>query len=375
MIRAAVADIGASVREGKPADAMLARLLRAHPEYGSRDRRLISDSVFAGFRWRGWCEALVEDSGQRIALARALDGLPQHPALTCDPGLVDRARALPVDRLVPAWVREFIEPNYFERLVMSFQVRPPVWLRARIGHEDKVVAALARAGIEARRDPRSQQAIAFEKSTNLDLIRRECGTVFEVQDIASQLVGLLCRPLAGERWLDLCAGSGGKSLHLADLSGDEGEIVATDVRESALKELSRRARAAGAKSIRIAPPNESFERESFDGILIDAPCSGIGTWSRNPDARWRTESRDVLEKAALQLELLERSIAWLKPSGRLVFSVCTLSQPETAGVLSNFLSAHPRLLVRAVECAVPIAPIWPWEGPGDGMFAQVIAKR
>jgi len=197
-----------------------------------------------------------------------------------------------------------------------------------------------------------------------------------VQDISSQAVGRVADPKTGEEWWDCCAGAGGKALHLMDLMKD-GKLLASDNRIPVLKELKKRARKHGIRHIRTQPFNavndEPFTK-TFDGVLVDAPCSGWGTWSRNPDARWRASRRDVVQCATRQLKILN-NVKWcVKPGGTLVYSVCTITRPETEEVVMNFLDHHSNF--KLAPFANPLTgeqtdgqlQIWPWDADCDGMF-------
>jgi 16S rRNA (cytosine967-C5)-methyltransferase len=275
--------------------------------------------------------------------------------------------------LVPMWLKAHVPEEIFLRLVDSFQKRPPVWLRARKGHTEKIRLALERAGVRPAVHPSMPEAISFDGSINLDLVRRETDSAFEVQDLASQRVGLACAPRSGESWWDACAGAGGKSLHLADLMENRGQILATDIREDALKKLEDRARRAKAAIIKTSTRQPLHEL--FDGVLVDAPCSGIGTWSRNPDARWRTSEEMITEKSTVQRNLLETAAARVKPGGKLVYAVCTLTRKETTEITDSFLQQHPEFAPIPQSPNRPTLQIWPWEGPCDGMFISVMAKQ
>src|SRR5262249_55322922 len=148
----------------------------------------------------------------------------------------------------------------------------------------------------------------------------------EIQDLASQAVAMICDPDPGERWWDACAGAGGKALHLAARMQGKGTIVATDRDARALTETTRRARRSPYRNLTTKPWNGRgvpAKRGSFDGVLVDAPCSAIGTWRRNPDARWTTDRQAIARLAKLQTELLQAVAAGVRPGGILVFSVCT----------------------------------------------------
>jgi 16S rRNA (cytosine967-C5)-methyltransferase len=156
-----------------------------------------------------------------------------------------------------------------------------------------------------------------------------------------------------------------------------GEILATDRRKTAIQELKRRVRIARVNciawrqaDIRSAGPAPS----SFDGVLVDAPCSGIGTWSRNPDARWRLPTKEIAHQHKLQSQLMIQAAKAVKPGGTLVYSVCTLTRTETIDVIEAFLAEHPDFHLTPVKHPLTGEPtdgkiwIWPWEGPCDGMF-------
>ena len=214
---------------------------------------------------------------------------------------------------------------------------------------------------------------------------------FEIQDLGSQLVGLACAPQPGETWWDACAGEGGKTLHLADLMANKGVVWASDRHTGRLDTLKRRTARARLFNYRVAPWDGSARlptKTKFDGILVDAPCSGVGTWQRNPHARWTTTPDDVRELAAAQLTLLERVAGSLKPGGRLIYSVCTLTRSETTAVADAFSAAHPELepaplpsLVAALadpasSAANPAhALLWPHALNANGMFIAAWRRK
>jgi 16S rRNA (cytosine967-C5)-methyltransferase len=204
------------------------------------------------------------------------------------------------------------------------------------------------------------------------------GGSFELQDLSSQAVGLACAPDPGQTWWDACAGEGGKLLHLSDLMNNKGLIWATDRAEWRLRKLKRRAARAKAFNYRTAVWEGGSARPTrakFDGVLVDAPCSGTGTWQRNPHARWTLTRKDITELAALQLELLTRVAPALKPGGKLVYSVCSLTRAETTNLVGAFERRVPGLipleLVNPLDPGAAAAPclcLWPQQFGGNGMF-------
>jgi 16S rRNA (cytosine967-C5)-methyltransferase len=199
----------------------------------------------------------------------------------------------------------------------------------------------------------------------------------EIQDLGSQLVLASVGIESGGRWLDACAGAGGKTLQLSRLVGSAGRVDAHDVRSAALDELQARARRAGATNITIA----ASPRDEYDGVLIDAPCSGSGTWRRAPHLKWMTSHEAVEEKAALQRSLLHQFARNVRSGGLLVYATCSLAQTENEAVIAKFLSE-----TTAFE---PVAPaqtfgcvrsehgltILPSIHDTDGFFVSVMKRR
>jgi 16S rRNA (cytosine967-C5)-methyltransferase len=265
---------------------------------------------------------------------------------------------------------------------------PALWLRARPGTGARLAAALGHCS------PAPESADALHYTGTLDLFRSpsfQAGE-FEIQDLASQLVGLAAAPQPGETWWDVCAGEGGKTLHLADLMGNKGLIWASDRSERRLEVLKRRAARAKIYNYRtaawagIVPGTRPAlpTKGKFDGILVDAPCSGIGTWQRNPHARWTVTPRDVEELAATQVALLDAVAGSVKFGGRLIYAVCTLTRRETEEVAAAFLATHsdfrPEPLAEAFtgEPSGPAgsrAVLWPHTIKANGMFIAAWKRR
>ena len=391
--------------EGRPADTLLNRFLRNHRELGSRDRRFLSQAVFSFFRWHGWTVGKLGLSPSEACLVgAALDttelppsfkymqnqfNLPPGIAPIGDQSVADKRDALSewfkdvpgiqplalVD-LFPSDFEDIVDPGAIDRCIASFQQRPPVWIRARAGAES-LLQALEEQQIPGRVHPQVPAALSLEAGMNLSSVLNQHSGQFLVQDISSQCVGLVCAPDRGEDWWDCCAGAGGKALHLMDLMQQEGKVLATDVRNDALKELKKRARHHGIRNIRTQPFNavndEPF-RKTFDGVLVDAPCSGWGTWARNPDARWRTSRKEVTQCANRQQKILNNATWCVKPGGVLVYAACSFTRPETEEVVMNFLDHHANF--KLAPFANPLTgeqtdgqlQVWPWDGPGDAMF-------
>ena len=208
--------------------------------------------------------------------------------------------------------------------------------------------------------------------------------LFEIQDLSSQLVGHACAPLSTETWWDACCGEGGKTLHLSDLMNNKGVIWASDRHTGRLANMRKRAARAQAFNFRQVTWNGGPflpTKTKFDGILVDAPCSGVGTWQRNPHARWTLTATDVKELAEIQLQLLENTHKALKPGGRLVFAVCTITRAETTDIVKAFSAAHPEL-EPVIPAGLPANAgfptgtfLWPHELDANGMFVASWRKK
>ncbi len=346
-----------------PADTVLREKLRA-AKVSRAESRAVAEMVFTFFRWRGWIDFSLPVSRQ-LAAGRDLDF-----RFSSEPQSFSTEE---LKRAVPDWIGEEMEIT--RDWLVSLQTPPTLWLRAKQG-----------TGRQAANDlgdcvrGRALLQDALEYHGNEDLFRTpgfQAGD-FEVQDVASQIVGLLCAPQPGETWWDACAGEGGKLLHLSDLMQNKGLIWASDRAERRLARLKQRAARAKAFNYRLAAWDGSAKlptKTRFDGVLIDAPCSGVGTWQRNPHARWTTTLEDVRELAAVQQRLVLHAATAVKPGGKLIYSVCTLTRAEADGVAdscSRQLSGFAPNPLPALPNAPPGASdrkwIWPQTCRGNGMF-------
>jgi 16S rRNA (cytosine967-C5)-methyltransferase len=340
----------------QPADAVLRSELKGRRDLRPEERTQVSKAVFAFYRWRAW---LDEGKPVREQLKVSLE-LAHRYAL--EPQSFRDAELLA--RVVPGWLTSMMQVTV--PWVRVLQQEPRLWLRARPGQGDALAKKLGdcgRIGEDLLAD-----ALEYRGQNNLYRTREFQAGDFEVQDLSSQAVGLICDPKPGETWWDACAGEGGKTLHLSDLMKNRGLIWASDRSPSRLATLKRRAARAGVFNYRAIawdggprPPTKT----RFDGVLVDAPCSGIGTWHRNPHARWTTTAEDVKELAEVQQRVLLHAAEAVKPGGRLVYAACTLTELETMGVAEKFEQScrqFQRLPVRN--------PLAPGSAPGDLLVLQ-----
>ncbi|NCD33297.1 MAG: RsmB/NOP family class I SAM-dependent RNA methyltransferase [Spartobacteria bacterium] len=355
-----------AVHDGCPTDQTLNVIFRQNKQYGSKDRRFYSSVVFAWFRWHRMLEAAeINGYEPQCAYSLILEGmgdapelavwLPDAPAFATSNTLTPAERLALVSELThkpldpakafPEWLAErtvWREDAPEEQRFMAYQLRPPTWLRVL---KPNHITTLTNAIPDLTRSAFSPKAASFYSRQNITQLEQKMKFKLEVQDISSQLVGLACNPKPREKWWDVCAASGGKTVQLADLAGVNLTLHATDVRASILKNLQNRTRrikqAHDLKISRLKHEALPLQWEFYDGVLVDAPCSGIGTWPRNPDARDRIKLGDIDTNAQLQKKLLTEAAASVKPGGRLIYSVCTLTRAETTEVIDTFLKQHP----------------------------------
>lgn len=360
------ARIVAACDRDHPADAALRQTLKSERGLSRRQGAEVSRAVFAFFRWRGWL-----DSSQTLEL-QVVKALGLAADFSAWKGKFSKADLMA--RSVPAWTADEIPMT--PAFAAALQAEPRLWLRARPGQGRVLAGTLGDCHIFGS----AAGSDAVEYRGAADLFRTEPFQAgrFEVQDLSSQAVGLVCSPKAGETWWDACAGEGGKTLHLSDLMDNKGLIWATDRAEWRLRRLRTRAARAGVFNFRAAfwaGGSALPTRTKFDGVLVDAPCSGVGTWHRNPHARWTTDLRDVTELAEVQKSLLCHAAGAVKPGGKLVYSVCTLTRSETDAVARAFEQTTPafkRVQIRnplmASSPAQSDLMLWPQDFGGNGMF-------
>jgi 16S rRNA (cytosine967-C5)-methyltransferase len=351
-----------------PADSVLRSELKTQRVLSGTEPGEVTRAVFCFFRWLGWLQREQPPRDQILHACELSQRFDKHPESFSDAELVSR--------VVPSWVQKEIDVTPgFARAIQS---EPDLWLRARQGKGP----AVARKLQDCRVFGSGPLANTLAYQGRRDLFRTEefhAGD-FEVQDISSQAVGLVCGPRSGESWWDACAGEGGKLLHLSDLMKNKGLIWASDRAEKRLRWLKRRAARAQVFNYRTAVWDGGPKlptRTKFDGILVDAPCSGTGTWQRNPHARWTVRMKDIEELRDLQLRLLVNCSLALKPGGKLVYSVCSLTRTETTEVVKAFERSRPDFgpLVMENPLALDAPPsdrlmLWPQDFGGNGMFIK-----
>ena len=335
-------EVIASARdEGPPADTIVTRYFKHRRYAGSKDRRAVRELVFRAIRRSAERPA----SGRATVLGLVRDE-PEYADLFGQPrgpeALAEGEQAAPAG-IVPDWLTPELSPLVREEEWGSLLERAPLDLRVNLARSSRdelltqfdgaTATRLSPWGIRLPSDSRVDNHPAFEAG------------LVEVQDEGSQLIALACKPEDGQRLLDLCAGAGGKSLALA-AAAPGAAILSTDSNRARLSKLAPRAERAGAaiETRLLNPPRELEEladwREAADVVLVDAPCSGSGTWRRNPEGRWRLTPERLNRLIEIQKRLLGIAAELVKPGGHLVYAVCSLLSREGAGQMSAFLDSH-----------------------------------
>ena len=269
-------------------------------------------------------KAMADKPGEPSSVSAAhRDGSPYH----FDP-----------QTLLPAWFREHCPAAFTEPHLCALNSRASIWVRLQVNDRKLVLAEFAAQHWPTESPADFPDAVCLPPNADVagtDAYRRG---FIEIQDLGSQLVLAHASVEPGSRWLDACAGAGGKTLQLARLVGDSGHVDATDIRADVLEELADRAARARLTNIAIGQPTAGL----YDGVLVDAPCSGSGTWRRQPHLKWYLKPETIPSFNQTQLSILTANAPLVKPGGHLVYATCSLSHYENQDLVAKFLAAHPQ---------------------------------
>jgi 16S rRNA (cytosine967-C5)-methyltransferase len=345
--------IAAARADGAAADTLIARYFRDRRYAGARDRRAVRDLVYRAVRHYG--DPPPDGRAAMIGLARAdadlagcFDGSPHGP-LPIRPD-----EASPSATLLPGWVMPLLAApiDADEQAALLDRAALHVRVNALRGSRD----ALAGQWPDARPIVNAPGGMVLPAGTDVEGSQAWQSGLVEIQDAGSQIIARACAAGPGMTVLDLCAGAGGKTLALAADMGAEGRLVAADTVRDRLARLMPRAERAGAGGMietRLLDPDREMAALAdlagqCDVVLVDAPCSGSGTWRRNPEARWRLTPARIERIMALQARLLRLAEPLVRPGGRLVYAVCSLIDREGRDVVKQFVRSHPLWRARRV---------------------------
>ncbi|PXW24199.1 RsmB/NOP family class I SAM-dependent RNA methyltransferase [Paraburkholderia caballeronis] len=395
-----------------PADAVTSRFFRAHPKLGHSERGVIAEAVFAVLRRRMEFAHLAESGSGSPARRLALLGLMQTAGRSAVRPFVSDAEAgwlehvskidpaslpLRVQMNLPDWILRALEtrfePAELAQLAAALNYPAPLDLRANPikASRDELLKSLAAAGIDAAPTTFAPYGVRIDGKPALSKLDAFTNGWFEVQDEGSQLLCSLVAPRRGEMIADFCAGAGGKTLALGAAMRSTGRLYAFDVSERRLAKLKPRLARSGLSNVNPVLIDSEHDAKikrlagKLDRVLVDAPCSGLGTLRRNPDLKWRQTPDSVAELAPKQLSILTSAARLVKRGGRLVYATCSILEAENEAVVKQFLDAHPEfVLVSARDVLAEqridldtgeYLSLWPHRHATDGFFAAVLERR
>jgi 16S rRNA (cytosine967-C5)-methyltransferase len=394
-----------------PADAVLSTFFRRERALGQRDRAVIAESVYAVLRnlrrLEHWCGERV--TGRRLLLAALVRvfGLSarqlENAISASELRWIGERQASPqtepdfaVQANLPDWLAEKLVAQYGEsaamHLAQALNQAAPLDLRVNPlkARREDVLAQLNQEGIKAEVGHYSPLAIRLAGKPSLAKHPLFLQGAIEVQDEGSQLLGYLVAPKRGEMAADVCAGAGGKTLLLGALMRSTGRLYAFDTSDKRLAKLKPRLARSGLSNVHpsaIAHENDARLKRlagKLDRVLVDAPCSGLGTLRRNPDLKWRQTPASLAELQSKQAGILAAAAKLLKPGGRLVYATCSVLAEENDGVVDAFLAARPDFRMLSAEAVLAAQGIsltcgerlrlTPLEHDTDGFFAAVMER-
>jgi 16S rRNA (cytosine967-C5)-methyltransferase len=410
LLDSATEALGQALRFEHPADAVLSDYFRQHPALGQNDRAFIAEAVFGVLRHKRVLDHLTEQGHARRLLlawlARFSGTAPAELASALKPAetetIANFASAdlnglpLAVEAELPDWVYERLALRLPAAEILALGralgQSAPLDLRVNTQRSDRaaVLRALAAGGIRAEPTPYSPVGVRLngKPAINRDALFLE-GAI-EVQDEGSQLVSYLMAPRRHELVVDFCAGAGGKSLMLGAMMNSQGRVYAFDVSPARLARLKPRLKRSGLSNLHPHllrnehDPKVKRLAGKIDRVLVDAPCSGLGTLRRNPDLKWRQTPASVAEMRVKQAAILEAAATLVKPGGRLVYATCSVLTEENEDIVASFLSTHPEF--QALSCHELLKShgidldtgeqmrLWPHIHGTDGFFAAALER-
>lgn len=355
-----------------PADATL-RYFFQHERIGSKERALVAETIFGVLRHRLFLEQACaqEATPRRMTLAywirfggynlRELEPLLMHG----ESSWLGQVKAislatlpLPVQAELPEWVIEQLQPTMSDEMILalgrSMQSPAPLDLRVNtlLATRDEVLQTFQSEGMDALPTPYSPIGIRLKNKPALAGHPLFLSGKIEVQDEGSQLLGYLLAPKRSDMVVDFCAGAGGKTLMLGAMMQSQGRLYALDVSEKRLANLKPRLKRSGLSNLHpqlISHENDSRIKRLYgkiDRVLVDAPCSGLGTSRRNPDIKFRQSPESVTGYTRMQASILASASKLLKPGGRLVYATCSFLPQENHAIIDAFLTEHPAFILR-----------------------------
>jgi 16S rRNA (cytosine967-C5)-methyltransferase len=429
--------LGVIFKSNRPADSLIDTYFRSRKYLGSHDRRFIAETTYGTLRHLRKCEyhltialAGISDNllnDDKIVLLivaylsferKILEITPEilltrltstqtrenvalllknlvKPTTISVESVIQR---IGIEYSFPDWMVERFVQQYgeseAEKICSSLNEQAPLTLRVNTlkVSVEQCQEELRKQGVETTRTSLSPVGLNITKRINVFSLPVFRDGWFEVQDEGSQLLPILIDPKPNAKVLDVCAGAGGKTLELAALMKNRGEIFATDINGFRLEELRKRTKRAGVQNVRVQDIEtiedlEDRYKDFFDIVFVDAPCSGLGTIRRNPGMKWMVTEQTVKEVSEKQKSILHSSVPLVKPEGRLVYATCTLLRQENEEVIEEFLMRHPEFAIVKLNADMPLVQsvggtstdsffkLFPHIQRTDGFFCTVLKKQ
>jgi 16S rRNA (cytosine967-C5)-methyltransferase len=358
-------------KQSLPLDVFLRNYFRSNKAVGSKDRKEICEAIYGMVRWRGLLDHITGKPFSWENRFRAFADFSPEKTLH--------------DTAIPPHVRVSFPKSFYQLLsdslgaekafefCLSCNASAPTTVRVNLlkttrqdlmeKWQDKFKIAPC---------PHSPAGIRFEEKVNFFGMEEFKAGYFEIQDEASQLIANLVAVQPGQRFLDYCAGSGGKSLAIAPNMKGSGQLFLHDIRASALLEARKRLKRAGIQNAQPLPadsPNKTKIIGKMDWVLVDAPCSGTGTLRRNPDMKWKFDEQMIERLTQEQRQIFKEALSYLKPGGHIVYATCSILPQENEQQAAHFLNHFPLEQIDQPFTSTPVA------GEMDGFFGIVFKKK
>ena len=397
LVYTTIDSLNAIFNEGEYADKVVARALKKDKRWGSTDRKFVAETIYEVVRWKRLYTEIAEVKepfnrenlwrifsvwavlrGYPIPDWKQLEGTPERKIK----GRFDElSKIRTFKESIPDWMDELGVKELGEK-VWSTEIaaqNQPAKVILRVNTlkttKEKLRAILMDLDIETEFLKDQPDALVLKERANVFLTQAFKDGFFEVQDANSQLVAAFLDVKPGMRVVDTCAGAGGKTLHLASLMENKGQLIAMDLYESKLKQLKLRAKRNGAFNIeyKIIDSTKVIKKleEKADRVLIDAPCSGLGVLKRNPDAKWKLQPEFIENIKKVQSEVLESYARMVKPGGKLVYATCSVLPSENQNQINHFLTTEMGKNFTFVEDRKILAS----ESGFDGFYMALLERK
>lgn len=375
--------------ENRYADKVIEKVFKQNRKLGSRDRKLIAETVYDVVRYirRYSFIADSEDWMELIGVSLLSRGQTLPDFIDVSPGLEDHFKKkknfigkIGVTESYPNWIVELFEKEFgaeSNALLKALNEKAAVYIRVNTlkSSVDAVIDTLKAEEINCEKVKDVPDCLRLVERKNVFATQTFKKGFFEVQDAASQFIAPLIDPKPGERVVDACAGAGGKTLHIAALMKNKGKLISMDIHQWKLDELRTRCRRAGVDIVetKLIESNKTIKRleNSFDAVLLDVPCSGLGVLRRNPDTKWKLTAEEVARLVQLQREIMQDYSKLAKSKGRMVYATCSVLKEENENQVQWFLASEAGKQWQLKE----EKRLWPHRDGFDGFYAAFLEKK